>query len=197
MIKETRTKKEAIEKLITKIHQYISRWKDAEAEICVGLIELQKLQPETVLTAYKTFSELLEGEFGWTELKYNSAKSMMLTFGMERYKEYGRSTLQALCRLESEVDKGHVFDKINEYKRIKGGKVPTYQTVNKWVNEISGKLRENGTPEKVVDIKSKYLKTLEENRSLREQINLLEMEIARLNNLLGDKPSTKSQSLAG
>ncbi len=178
------TKKQAVQKLITQINKYIKRWKDAEAEITIGLIELEKLNAHEAIDIYSTFAEMIEGEFGWTEIRFRSAKAMMKQFGATLLKEYGRETLVAISRTGTKNQQKKVFDRINEYKLKKGGKVPSYRSVNKWVNDVMGTVPDNGTPTKVVDIKKKYLETLEQNKSLHHQVVELQSEVARLNNFI-------------
>lgn len=178
------TKKQAVQKLITQVHKYITRWKDAEAEITIGLIELEKLKGHEAMDAYSSFSELIEGEFGWTEIRFESAKAMLKKFGATKLKEYGRETLVAISRAKTKQQEKKIFDRINEYKLKKGGKVPGYRAVNRWVNDVMGKVRDTGTPEKVVDIKKKYIETLEQNKKLHQQVVELQSEIARLNNFI-------------
>lgn len=179
-MKEKLNKEQVVNRLIDRIHSYITKWKTCEAEALIGIMELERLEAHKIMPVYRTFAELIEGEFGWTEVKYKSAKNMFEIYNIDRYKEYGRETLQCISRLDQEAQK-KLFSKISQYQIQKNGKIPGYGLVNRWVRDEAGKMFEKKPPNRIVDIKSKYVSLLEENRKLRQKVNELEVEIAKLN----------------
>lgn len=178
---EKMDQKTVVRKIIGRIQDYVKTWKNSEAEICIGIIELEKLEAHRHYGNYASFAELMEGEFGWSELYFARSKKLLEVFGPVIYREYGRDLLTPMLRLDFENDRTKVFDRINEYKLRKNNRLPSYGVVNSWVNEVSGQINHNNPPEKIVDIKSRYIKVLEENKLLKDRVNHLEQEIARLN----------------
>lgn len=183
-MKDNKNKKQVVVEIMELIHKQTKRLKDTEAEILIGLIELQKLNAHKVVKTYSTFLELIDGEYNWSEVKFRSAKIVLEEYGIHKYKEYGRESLQCLSRLESIADRERVFDKMNDYKLKRGGKVPSYRSVSIWVRKFVSQIPDQGSPQKISDLKAKYIRVLEENQGLREQVNMLEIEIAKLNRLL-------------
>lgn len=179
MLVEGMPQKEAVKVMIEKVHLILEKQRDNETELVMCLVELEKLEAEKHVEVYSTFGELIEGEFGWTEIKFKSAKNMLLSYGAERFREYGRETLQCLSRLD-ETGRADVFHKLQDYK-AKRNKVPTYGTVSGWVREACGKVQEKQTGPKVVNIKKKYLEALEEIKNLNKMLREQSEEIARLN----------------
>lgn len=177
------SKKEIVAEIIAKVHKVIKKWKNAEAEITVGIMELEKLNAHKHVSGYNTFLELVEAEFGWTEMKYSSAKRCVEMFGVQYMKEYGREALVCISRLPEEK-REKVFTRIQEYKTKKSGKQPSYTLVNNWVNKESSTVKERGASTKLVDIKKRYVQLLEENNELRKTVARQTEEIARLNLLL-------------
>ena len=179
MLEKTMEQKEVVKILLGKIHLIIQKQKDNDAELVMCLVELEKLEAQKFIAVYNTFDELIEGEFGWSELKFRSAKSMLLTYGAEQFREYGREVLQCVSRL-NDAGQSEIFSQLRQYK-FKKNKVPGYGAVSTWVRNIGGKFTENGTGGKVVDIKKKYLEALEEIKSLNTLIREQGEEIAQLN----------------
>jgi len=179
MLVKGMSQKEVVKVLVEKIHLILAKQRDNETELTMCLIELEKLDAEKYFDVYSTFGELIEGEFGWTEIKFKSAKNMMLSYGAERFREYGRETLQCLSRL-NDKSQGDLFLKLQEYK-MKRNKSPSYGTAATWVREAGGKVHDNETGSKVVNIKKKYLEALEEIKNLNKIVREQSEEIARLN----------------
>ena len=168
-----------VSELVNKVHQLISYRKKNEVDLVMCLVELEKLEPYNYIEPYNTYGEVIEGEFGWSEIKYKNAKNMLLSYGAERYREYGKDVLQCMSRL-NESGQSEVFAQLSRYK-LRKNRVPAYGTVASWVRGISGKFQDKEQGSRVVDIKKKYLEALEEIRNLNKMIREQGEEIARLN----------------
>jgi hypothetical protein len=180
----TMDREHVVQLLVKKVHAYAKRWREAEFEICVGLLELEKLKAHECFKAYSTFSELMEGEFGRSEIRYRSAVSMLKKFGADIFKTYGRETLQSITRIEDEGEQKKVFNQVTDFRNRRNGKMPSTGTVNKWVQDALGKVKEGVTPQRLVDVKKRYIELLEENRKLQITVSQLRADIIRLNRLL-------------